>query len=302
MDELEKIRTSPFRYIPGMKMVLNNKNTRCSSLALKKDFAKGYLNDEDMVIIETIYTFDILNKNALTFFIMNNRDIADNVKKTDYTKNLRKLVDRGVLLSFSFCADNYESPHVYTLSNGARQYFGGVFGRSFKLKHRDSLFETSIDTVAALRAVAFNQFYLRLYLAQEEVGFERLLADFSLKYKGSKLFLDGLMNITNMEGIKKEFAFLCIRNGNNMMEVFNAHMEALVHHRKEPVVVVLVESMAVAQNLEKFRITRERLKGLTVLYLPDVVAVSTSPLTCLYSLAVSKDYTLFKEYGLKELL
>ena len=87
-----------------------------------------------------------------------------------------------------------------------------------------------------------------------------------------------------------------------MMEVFNAHMEALVHHRKEPVVVVLVESMAVAQNLEKFRITRERLKGLTVLYLPDVVAVSTSPLTCLYSLAVFKDYTLFKEYALKELL
>ena len=296
---MDLIRTSPFKYVKGLKVILDNHNKNCSSLALRKAFGKGIFTETDMVIIETIFTFEVINKNSLEYFINNKKDVSDSVKKKDYTRNLHNLVEHGVLLRYNFVSEGWKSPFVYSLSAGAKMYFGHIFGRGYKKLHRDLLFNVSASPEASLRMVSFNQFLIRI-LCCERIKVQSLETQKFIKYKNFKLPLDCTLTIKNRCDELDNFIIVCFRDIPDITKISINYFEAIKHHFDNCSIIVLVESLKVAQNIEKLRKKNEHLSKMSVLYLPDVVAISVPPLSCLYNVSTSSDSSLFSEYNYLE--
>ena len=57
----------------------------------------------------------------------------------------------------------------------------------------------------------------------------------------------------------------------------------------------MVESVQMAKNLEKFRISKERLKMLNVFYLPDTIAINEYPLSVVYGITPQNGYSQVDE-------
>lgn len=296
MDNEKLIKTSPFCYRPGITAVLENRKTSCDAADIKSALYKEIIKDIDIYIIRTVFDFDLLNKNSLTFYLNHSDNIPDEIKKQDYTRNLHNLVERGILLRYSFKSeDNKSSPCVYILSKGADSYFSRMFGRGFCLKHRTNPALNMLNAETALKMIAFNQFFVRLL--KSDIYIKNLKTDVCLNHGKTKLYMDALIRFKLNDDTYTDFAFISIRNTDNCTDMVNSYLELFCHQfkKKKVTLILMVESVQMAKNLENFRISKERLKMLNVFYLPDTVAINEYPLSIVYGITPQNGYSQVDE-------
>lgn len=297
MEKEKIVKMSPFCYYPGIEAVLENKRKSCNAADIKSAFNKEHFRDIDVYIVKTVFDYDVINKNALTFCLNNSSEVPEVYKKGDYTRNIHNLVERGILLRYSFRVGDKSSPCIYTLSKGALQYFSRMFGRGFNFSHRSNPFISDTRPESFLRMVSFNQFFIRLI--KSNLKMKRVRTDVKLNYKKQSLYLDAYIRFCSVDNKDLDFIFLCFRNTEDMKETVNAYLEAICHHysRSLPTVVLIVESLNMAKEIEIFKITKERFRNLSVFYLPDTVAISEEPMSLLYSIEPGNNFSKVNEYS-----
>ena len=281
------IKASPFCFMPGMKVMLENKRKSCNPAVIKEAFFKKHFKDIDVYIAKTVMQFEVINKNALTFYINNSKDVPAELKKSDYTRNVHNLVERGVLLRYYVSDGIKNSPYVYTLSKGAYGYFARMFGRSIFSRVREYGVDGAFPC-KLLKAAASNQFFARL-LVSDSYKIIKFVAGSSLRHKGHRLTLDGELRIKVGDNLL-DFAIVCFRNNDTVINDYTLTLEALRRKYKDRAVsvIVLVESLKMANDMERARLSHGPVSELAVFYLPDVVAVNEEPFSSVYMVMPDK--------------
>lgn len=292
--EDKTIKASPFCYKQGMRVVLENKRQSCNPAVIKEAFSKGHFRDVDVYIVKTVMQFEVINKNALTFYLNNNKGVPQELKKPDYTRNIHNLVERGVLLRYSITDGVKSSPCLYSLSKGAYNYFSRMFGRSLFLRKREVVVDNAFPA-HVLRAAASNQFFARV-LVSDSFKIRKFNAGSNMNYKGYKFMLDGELKIIRGDNLL-DFAVVCFRNTENCVKDACLHLEAIKKKYKDkPVsIIAVVESLKMANDIERARLLDDSLSKLAVYYIPDVFAVNEEPLSMAYMILPDKS-----SYDVKE--
>lgn len=270
---------SPFRVYKDTSAVLTSERVTCSSSSIEAARSKGIITDIDMYILTAIYDFGIVNKNAVTFYINNSDTILSSIKKPDYTRNFRNLTEHGLLMRYSITSSAKCSPNIYTLSAGAKQYLSRIVGRGYHKRYISPDIDIAASPEAALRTVAFNQYYMRLVTSPIDIA--RILYGYEIKYKNHQIFLDAIVVINHMNQYIEpyELVYICLRNTSGWQQYFKNCAEAVYKNMsklglKEPVFVVIVESHIMASQAEKSREQwSDAIREIPSYYIPDVMVL-----------------------------
>ena len=141
--------------------------------------------------------------------------------------------------------------------------------------------------MALLKAASSNQFFARM-LISDSYKILKFNSASSLHFKGHKLTYGELR--IKIEDKLLYFSIVCFRNNETFINDYCLHLEALKRKYKDkPVtVIVLVESLNMANDMERVRLTHSSITELAVFYLPDVVAVNEEPFSCVYMVMPQK--------------
>lgn len=293
---------SPFRVYKDSCATLTNDRVTCSTESIETARSKGIITDIDMHILTTVYDFGIVNKNAVTSYINRSDTILSTLKKPDYTRNFKNLTEHGLLLRYSIASSSKTSPNIYTLSSGAKQYLSRTIGRGYNKKYTSPVIDIVASPAAALRTVAFNQYYLRLITSHLDIS--RIYYGYELKYKGSLVFLDAVAVINHINQYIEpyEIIYICLRNTPGWQKYYKTCAEAIYNNKSKlkltsPVLVVIVESHIMAAQAE---LSRENWSDDTRIqpcyYIPDVMAVEN--INNVYKVIPGDTYSDYQEIPL----
>ena len=199
-----------------------------------------------------------------------------------------------ILLRYFVTDGVKKSPYVYALSKGAYSYFSRMFGRSIFSRVRGSGVDSAFP-VSVLRMAASNQFFARL-LVSDDYKILKFNTSSTLRFKGQTLSLDGELRIKKGDKLL-DFIIVCFRNNESLISDYSILLEAVRRKYKGRAVsiIVLVESLKMANDMESSRLAAGPISELSVFYLPDVVAVNEKPLSSVYMVMPDKN-----SYDVKE--
>lgn len=126
--EKKMIHPSPFHLEDGWCIQIENQNKNCTHNEIDTLTAKGILNYTDFEILKLLAAFGYVNTYNIEFALR--QTLPECYLKSDYQRNLRKLVHAGLLLKYRVCMDadskDYRSTisplRFYSLSPGAYSY------------------------------------------------------------------------------------------------------------------------------------------------------------------------------------
>lgn len=129
------LNPTPFHLMEGYQIRIENKNKNCSHNEIDALAAKGLLNTIDFEIMKLLGTYRYINTHNLEFAL--NQMLPTPYQKSDYKRNLKKLVSAGILLRHFICtADDNQLPRqivsplrFYSLSPGACTYISSLLDK-----------------------------------------------------------------------------------------------------------------------------------------------------------------------------
>ena len=180
-------KSSPFIYREEMQLRLYNEKSNVTRKEMHTFIGKNYLNDIDMDILNILFVLKVLNRHVLQQYIWN---LKTEYEGKDLKNTLKKLVELGVLLRYSFeyeeQDDTQSTPYFYALSYGAYLYMQKF--SSHAKETTEDYEEVTVDT--AYKLLAANQFYV---FFQKEYGslVKREILNHTVTYgEGKRLVID----------------------------------------------------------------------------------------------------------------
>lgn len=161
-SQIEKklIYPSPFHLEEGWNICIENQNKNCTHNEIDQLTMKGLLSYTDFEILKLLAACRYVNTHNLEFALR--QSLPECYLKSDYQKNLRKLVHAGLLLKHCLCLhtetkermDIVSPLRFYSLSPGACSYIE-------PLVESPCLFRGALPDYAVMEHLASSQLLIR---------------------------------------------------------------------------------------------------------------------------------------------
>ena len=156
---------SPFHLEEHWSIQIENHNRNCTHTEIDILLSKGILNHIDFEIIKLLGRCKYINTRNIT--IAMSYILPPAYQKEDYSRNLKKLVNAGILLRHYITLADCDTPHTpisplrfYSLSAGAHSYIAEFLDSS----SNPSAFLSDVQIIESLAA---SQFMIQLRASQD---------------------------------------------------------------------------------------------------------------------------------------
>lgn len=161
------IKPSPFHLDESWCIQIENKNRNCTHNEIDTLTMRGILNYTDFEILKLLAAYRYINTHNLEFALRHT--LPECYLKTDYQKNLRKLVHAGLLLKHHLCTctedtvhqDNVSPLRFYSLSPGAYSYIAPLVESPYSLS-------SALPDYAVMEQLACTQLLIRLHAVYKD--------------------------------------------------------------------------------------------------------------------------------------
>lgn len=132
---------SPFHLEDAWCILKENKNSNCTHAEIDTLAAKGLLNGVDFEIMKLLSVYPFINTYNLEYALLHG--MSEFYQKSEYTRNLRKLVKAGILIKYCLADKTVgEEPLIvspfrfYSLSPGAYSYMSSFMDNPHDIQFR----------------------------------------------------------------------------------------------------------------------------------------------------------------------
>ena len=132
---------SPFHLEDAWCILKENKNLNCTHAEIDTLAAKGLLNGVDFEIMKLLSVYPFINTYNLEYALLHG--MSEFYQKSEYTRNLRKLVKAGILIKYCLADKTVgEEPLIvspfrfYSLSPGAYSYMSSFMDNPHDIQFR----------------------------------------------------------------------------------------------------------------------------------------------------------------------
>ena len=132
---------SPFHLESAWSVLKENKNQNCTHAEIDTLTAKGLLNGVDFEIMKLLSVYPFINTYNLEYALLHR--MSEFYQKSEYTKNLRKLVKAGILIKYCLADKTLgDEPLIvspfrfYSLSPGAYSYMSSFIDNPHNIQFR----------------------------------------------------------------------------------------------------------------------------------------------------------------------
>lgn len=216
---------SPFHLEDAWCILKENKNCNCTHAEIDALTAKGLLNGVDFEIMKLLSVYPFVNTYNLEYALLHG--MSEFYQKSEYTKNLRKLVKAGILIKHCL-ADRTtgEKPIIvspfrfYSLSPGAYSYMSSFMDNphdiQFRLRDSQIIELLSATQLLIHTKVAYPDCVKRQRLCvRKKIGSKQLMIPAYLVFQHAKeypplhvLILSGRATQNSRERLLEDIATL----------------------------------------------------------------------------------------------
>lgn len=280
-----------------MQLVSYNKKSNTSVTEMTKFIAKGLVGSLDMAIIDTLFTYKILNRHILEQYLSYT---VPNYKSKGIKNKLKKLVELGIIIRYAYeYEDNSEiskTPYFYSLSYGAYKYMA----RFSKAVCGDY---ENMDTNTSYKLLATNQFHVLFLKAYGDIVSHEYLNK-TISMGNQILTLDAAFRIKTRKVANKfvDLVVIPVRQNDMWKDELIAKIMQLIEYTEitnsvihSPIFVFLAENDNHIKDIDLvIRKNKIDFKGNIRLYTTDL-QIAREPICdylyeCLHSDELNEDY------------
>lgn len=257
----ESLSISPAFYHPGMQVTLENKKKFVINNEIQNYVEKGLIEDVDLVVLKTLFTYRYLTAYTLKCIILNDKTILETCKRSNYKRRLSKLVSLGMALRYRIRyldEDKIEhyTPCYYTLSKSSFDYTARLY--SAKISYgRALLYPGNPSPEDLIKGVVFNQFHAQ-FISIYRDKLQNTYLNLIIKAGKQKTSLYALYQMATSIVSLKRIDLICIpvrKNPNYKKELLNTfsciseYMKKDSALIKQPVFILICEDGSHAREV-----------------------------------------------------
>jgi len=292
LEEKKLYAFSPYLFKNNMVCVNDSKKTGCDFKELNSLLKKGHLNSIDCEIVSLLKRYEYLTKLSITGAL--NSSLSDDLKKSDYRVNIKKLCNYGLVNRFhlSYTENDVEkrTPSFYRLTASGRAFVSrleeGIAVSILKRVYSSAVADGK--PLAILKLLVSNQFAISVGNTYDVVGY----SNFDIKVGKSIFCLKYWFRAGNTDVV----LLVARRNSNWKKEIvsqisfINEYCQKDSSLIKAPIYLVISEDEFQCSEFERYRKTCDKVSSLSVLYSTDVSLVNGDILDNLLRVVPSNDY------------
>lgn len=248
---------TPYHIENEWRFIKENKNSNCSHYQIDLLVHKQIINRVDIEIMKLLSSYRYLNHCMVAYFLNNVSDLPFGYKKKDYSKNLHKLMNAGIILRYGLV--DIEDHLMSSNKSPLRCYHLSPRAYSYIVTNTEEPYHdfTSTNDIRKIELLAINQFDIRMRFLYKEkiISHEYLL---HRKINQDPLIIDLIYHLhlseknnTIMDSLP--LLILPIRYEIDMILKFLPRLQKLLlftnYHHPNAVILILVENMKMILSL-----------------------------------------------------